>query len=164
MNPTHTLRVVAGLTQARLASAAGTSQPAIAAYESGAKSPTWRTVERVAASVGLVSLPFVGMPMTRDQSRSLSLHGVIAAKLMSGPPPVIAGAKRNVAKMLDSNAHAAPLVREWARILELSPAQIASQMLDPSEHGRDLRQVTPFAGVLTAQERAAAYRAFREAA
>lgn len=66
--------------------------------------------------------------------------------------------------MLDSNAHAAPLVREWARILELSPAQIASQMLDPSEHGRDLRQVTPFAGVLTAQERAAAYRAFWEAA
>jgi len=37
----------AGLTQAQLARAAGTSQSTIAAYESGAKSPSVRTLDRI---------------------------------------------------------------------------------------------------------------------
>ena len=37
----------AGMTQAQLAEAAGTSQPAIAAYESGSKSPSVRTLDRI---------------------------------------------------------------------------------------------------------------------
>jgi hypothetical protein len=42
----------AGLTQARLASAAGTSQPTLAAYESGAKSPSVRTLDRIVRACG----------------------------------------------------------------------------------------------------------------
>jgi hypothetical protein len=33
-------------------------------------------------------------------------------------------------------------------------------LLDPSPWGRDLRQVTPFTGVLSAKERAEVYRQF----
>ena len=43
----------AGLTQAQLAQAAGTSQSAIAAYESGAKSPSVRTLNKVVRACGL---------------------------------------------------------------------------------------------------------------
>jgi predicted nucleotidyltransferase/DNA-binding XRE family transcriptional regulator len=42
----------AGLTQAQLARAAGTSQPTLAAYESGAKSPSVRTLDRLIRASG----------------------------------------------------------------------------------------------------------------
>jgi predicted nucleotidyltransferase/DNA-binding XRE family transcriptional regulator len=46
------VRTRAGLTQAQLAHAAGTSQPTLAAYESGAKSPSVRTLDRIARAAG----------------------------------------------------------------------------------------------------------------
>ena len=42
----------AGLTQTELARAAGTSQPTLAAYESGAKSPSVRTLDRIIRATG----------------------------------------------------------------------------------------------------------------
>ena len=45
-------RAAAGLTQAELAERAGTSQPTIAAYESGDKVPNASTLERVLAATG----------------------------------------------------------------------------------------------------------------
>ncbi len=164
VNPIKTVRSVVGWTQAQLALSAGTSQPTIAAYESGTKSPVWSTLERVAHAGGLAIYPFVGPPMTREDARSLALHEAIAAKLASRPEHVLAIARSNIATMLDVNPDAAALLGEWNRILELPIAHIASRMLDPSEHARELRQVTPFAGVLDARERAAAYQSFRGAA
>lgn len=46
------VRSRAGLTQAQLALAAGTSQPTLAAYESGAKSPSVRTLDRIVRAAG----------------------------------------------------------------------------------------------------------------
>ena len=46
-------RAHAGLTQAELASRAATSQPAIAAYETGAKSPSVRTLNKLIRACGL---------------------------------------------------------------------------------------------------------------
>ncbi len=45
-------RTRAGATQAQLARAAGTSQPTLAAYESGAKSPSVRTLDRIVRASG----------------------------------------------------------------------------------------------------------------
>ena len=45
-------RTRSGMTQAALAAAAGTSQPAVAAYESGAKSPSVRTLDRLVRAAG----------------------------------------------------------------------------------------------------------------
>jgi predicted nucleotidyltransferase/DNA-binding XRE family transcriptional regulator len=45
-------RARAGLTQAQLAKAARTSQPTLAAYESGAKSPSVRTLDRIVRASG----------------------------------------------------------------------------------------------------------------
>lgn len=42
----------AGLSQAELARAAGTSQPTLAAYESGAKSPSVRTLDKIVRASG----------------------------------------------------------------------------------------------------------------
>lgn len=164
MNPIRILRAVAGLSQARLAAAAGTSQPTVAAYESEAKSPTWRTVVRASHSVGTACYPWVGPAMTRDQQRSLMLHVAIAAELAARPQHVMQVALRNLAVMRTAAPGAQTLLDEWDRILRLPPTLVASRMLDPSDHGRDLRQVTPFSGILDARSRAAIYRAFGAAA
>ena len=164
MNPVRILRAVIGVSQAQLAAVAGTSQPAIASYESETKSPTWRTIVRVAQAAGVECYPCVGRSMTRDQRRSLALHVAIAAELAARPEEVRRIARRNVGVMRRAGPAAETLLAEWDRILDLPPVLVASHMLDPSEHGRDLRQVTPFSGVLSARSRAAIYLAFRSAA
>jgi transcriptional regulator with XRE-family HTH domain len=164
MEPVRLIRLVAGWPQRRLAEAAGTSQPTIAAYECGSKSPTWRTISKIAGAAGLACYPSVSPPLTRDQARSLALHEAIAAELMAHPETVVISAQRNLVAMRQSNPGASRLLDEWDSVLRQAPQRIASQMVDPSEHGRDLRQVTPFAGVLDQRRRAAVYRAFRAAA
>lgn len=102
--------------------------------------------------------------MTRDQARSLVLHQAIVVRLHGDPDEVMAHAFRNLDLMRQENPYAGALIDEWADLLALDPTRLASRMLDPSEHGRDLRQVTPFAGVLSGSERATVYREFRAAA
>ena len=66
MNAVRELRRTADLTQAELARAAGTSQPTIAAYESGRKSPSLRTLSRMARAVGLKAVVVFPPAMTRE--------------------------------------------------------------------------------------------------
>jgi transcriptional regulator with XRE-family HTH domain len=46
------LRTRAGLSQRALALRAGTSQPAVARYERGTATPSWETLQRLAAACG----------------------------------------------------------------------------------------------------------------
>ena len=119
---------------------------------------------RAARAAGVECYPWVGPAMTRDQRRSLALHVAIAGELSTRPDEVIEIARRNVAVMRAAGVGGGDLLAEWDRILQLPPMLVASRMLDPCDHGRDLRQVTPFSGILDARARAAVYRAFRAAA
>jgi hypothetical protein len=62
--------------------------------------------------------------------------------------------------MLDRQPGAVRLLTEWRAILDRSVEEIVEVMIDPGVYARDLRQVTPFAGVLDASERALAYKRF----
>ncbi|MFN8035691.1 MAG: helix-turn-helix domain-containing protein [Acidimicrobiia bacterium] len=161
MNPILELRVRSGATQAGLAKAAGTSQPTIAAYERGAKSPTLRTLQRVARAAGLEAVVEFVPPMTREERRSLWLHRAIAKRLLASPAETVTRARRNLRVMHRHHPHAAPLLRRWQEILRWPPAAIAELVTDPGVFARELRHVTPFAGVLPADERAERYRSFR---
>lgn len=46
------MRLAAGLSQRALARRAGTSQPAVVRYERGAATPSWETLQRLAAACG----------------------------------------------------------------------------------------------------------------
>ncbi len=152
--------MAAGLTQAALASAAGTSQPTIAAYEAGRKSPTLRTVERLAGAAGLEMTVAFHRPLTREERRSLVLHRAIAGHLEADPEAVLLQARRVLSLMRDRHPEAAPLLREWAVVLDRPVSDLIGVLTDPSPRARELRQVTPFAGVLSAAERAEVYGAF----
>ena len=162
MDPVHRLRVAVGLTQQALAEVAGTSQPAIAAYESGRKSPTWRTVERLAHSAGCeVEVRYLP-PFTREDRRSLMLHAAIAARLRAEPEVVRARVRASLARMRALHPGARPLLDEWRCLLRRPLDALIPLLIDPMPWARELRHVTPFTGVLSAAERAHVYREFAQ--
>jgi transcriptional regulator with XRE-family HTH domain len=160
MDAIQDLRGRRGLTQRQLADLAGTSQPTIAAYESGSKSPNLRTLERLARSVGLEAVVDFVPPLTREDRRSLALHRAIAKRLTESPDPTLRGARKTLEKMRQQHPGARPLLSTWRSILRRPIAEILEVLVDPRPSARELRYVTPFAGVLTARERASVYRRF----
>jgi transcriptional regulator with XRE-family HTH domain len=162
MTTVRDLRALTEVTQTELARAAGTSQPTVAAYESGSKSPTLTTLERLATSVGKEAVVVFVAPLIREDRRSLLLHAAIAKQLRHDPESTLQIAGTNLDRMSEQHPDASRLLDEWATILARSVESIIETMLDPSLHARDLRQVTPFAGVLTATERTAVYTRFSD--
>ena len=163
MDPIRLLRERAALTQDSLARAGGTSQPTIAAYEAGRKSPTVETLQRLASAVGLHTTIEFTTPLTREERRSLALHRAIARRLADDPTAVVARARRNLARMRARPGQGAHALREWDVILDRPVHTLLLLLTDPGEWARELRHATPFAGVLSAAERAAVYRAFADA-
>ncbi len=160
MNPIRELRGAADLTQQQLAAAAGTSQSTVAAYESGRKSPTWRTVERLASATGqTIEVRFVPL-LTREDRRSLALHRAIAECLQAEPEVVLAKARSSLSRMRSLHPGARPLLDEWEVLLRRPLSALLPVLSDPSPWARELRQVTPFTGILSAGDRAKVYRAF----
>jgi hypothetical protein len=100
--------------------------------------------------------------MTREERRSLFLHRTIAARLTADPAATLALARRTLARMAERSPQAVPLLEEWAVLLRRPVADLVLLLTDPSPRARELRQVTPFAGVLSAAERAKVYAAFAE--
>lgn len=147
------------MTQAELAQRAGTSQPTVAAYEAGRKSPTLRTLHRLASSVGLEPVLEFHRPMRREERRSLALHEAIADALDRDPEGVRLRAKQSLERM-EGVAPTSQAVREWGVLLDRSVQSLREVLLDRSPWARELRHVTPFAGVLTARERTMAIKRF----
>lgn len=162
MNWIRALRERAALTQAALAHAGGTSQPTVAAYEAGRKSPTVSTVQRLARALGLDAVVSYHPPLTREERRSLELHRAIAVHLREDPERVLAQARRNVERMLARTGSASQPLREWQVLLDRPVPALLPLLTDPDPWARELRHATPFAGVLSARERAEVYGAFAD--
>ena len=148
-------------TQSELAGKAATSQPAIAAYESDTKSPTWKTIQRLARSVGLEAFVSFVPPMTREDRLSMALHAAIARVIAADPEPHIVHAKRNLRRLRTMHPHAGDRFARWLQWLEEPIDDLIVRMLDPGSFGREMRHVSPFSGVLSARDRARILAALR---
>ena len=85
--------------------------------------------------------------------RSLALHEAVAAKL-EADPQLLDVARRNLERWLQQNPALA--LREWRRILDSTPlADVVALLRSSSEEATRLRQSSPFAGLLTTEERRA---------
>lgn len=162
MNPVSLLRSHAGITQQALAVRAGTSQPTIALYESGAKSPTVATLQRLASSLGLELVVTYAPPLKREDHRSLTYHHAVAKILRQDSVSAIKRAKRTLAKMSKDHPGVKPLFDRWRVWLDLPTEELISRMLDPGMMAREMRQVTPFAGLLEPKERVRILKRFRK--
>ncbi|MEX0619885.1 MAG: helix-turn-helix domain-containing protein [Pseudohongiellaceae bacterium] len=161
MNLIKQLREATGCSQSDLAVAARTSQPTIAAYESGRKSPTLRTLERLVSALGLQLVVDFVPPMSREDRRSLAFHRAIAEKVRLEPRCIIL-ASDNLEKLLELHPGAQALLEEWDRWLQLSSEQLLAEMLSPSPKAREMRHISPFSGILSAQERVQILEDFRK--
>lgn len=167
------VRTDAGLSQRELAGRAHTSGATVAAYELGTKEPRLSTLQRLAEAAGMRLEwryePKTGAQhdeaLTREERRSLALHRAVAAKLAADPAGVLARARRNLEVMRRANQDggAEAWFAEWARRLRGPLAGVIEALVSHEEHARDLRQVTPFAGVLSDEERRAIYATARAA-
>ncbi len=86
--------------------------------------------------------------------RLLALHARVADKLRQNPDRVMSKAYANLARwqQLDPKGNET-WIRAWTEILARGPAEVALLLVDPRERMRELRQSSPFAGVLTNRER-----------
>ena len=91
--------------------------------------------------------------------RSLEYHRLVAERL-ERDPEVLRRARERVASWVARGGRVDPVyARRWQAVLERPAAQIARILVADNETSRDLRQNTPFAGVLTNEER---WRIIRE--
>jgi excisionase family DNA binding protein len=98
---------------------------------------------------------------TRDQRRSRWLHAAVAGRLAQDPERVVERARGNLRRLQATHARRNPWLARWARLLAGDPEAILAVLTDDSAEARELRQNSPFAGVLTEPERSRALAAFR---
>lgn len=161
MPPIRQLRREAGLTQKALAAKAGTSQSTIAAYESGAKHPTWGTIERLAAAVGLEPVVSFTPLLAYADFKSLCFHRAVAEALKRDPEQVRERAGRHLDRLQQLHPHAAGLLEQWETWLGYPTDELIAKMLDPAPPAREMRQVSPFVGVLSPEDRVRVLRRAR---
>ena len=84
--------------------------------------------------------------------RSLALHAEVAERIRRDPA-LLERAERRVRGWLEDGSVAGPYARTWAAILELPKEEILRKLVERSEAAHDLRQVSPFAGIIDARTR-----------
>ncbi|MHA3700651.1 hypothetical protein ACXR2U_00575 [Jatrophihabitans sp. YIM 134969] len=99
--------------------------------------------------------------MTREAARSLALNAAVARRLQADPDAVLSKMDANLAQGLNRHVRgqAALMLGEWLT-LRNGPQPVdalVEALTSPSELAIEMRQNSPFAGVLTMQERADAY-------
>lgn len=143
-----------GLTQGQLAERAATSRERINSYERGRVHPTTDTLERVLAAMECELA--VVTQLTYEERRSLAVSEAVAQRLVEEPDRVIGQARRNLARMRAAASHEHTWIDLWEKLIDLGPASVAAVLVSKDQLARDLRQGSPFAGVLTDAERIAA--------
>ena len=94
-------------------------------------------------------------------ARSLAMHCRIAQKI-SRDPDLLNKARENLRRWIaKSDGRKTRYLREWEQILERPWPAIAELITSMSEEATRIRSSSPFAGVLTEDERNQVYAAFR---
>lgn len=86
------------------------------------------------------------------ERRSLRYHVVIAERLKRDPR-IVARALERTQRWLRDGSVAEHYAAGWQQILQQAPDRVAEFLIEDSETARAFRQVSPFAGVLSAKER-----------
>jgi len=94
------------------------------------------------------------------EARSLAMHALIAGKL-ARDPSLLSKPRQNLENWSARWQPPPRWMHEWRQILALPWQQIAALIAEPGERAARLRQSSPFAGVLTPEERSRIYDAFK---
>jgi hypothetical protein len=135
----------------------------VAAYEGGSKQARVSTLQRLAREAGLelqLRLAPAGRGAAlrdRRERRSLALAAATAAAVRRDPDQALRLAEGNLRRaeaVVAANA-ATRWVQEWRTVLGRGPDAVRDALLEPGDHGHDMRQMSPFAGLLPDEVRQA---------
>jgi len=165
-------RIRKRLTQPALAARAGTTQSAISRIESGREAPSFERVRTLLICMGerLVwdtePLPNPAVPASPDRTRprgerlidghrtverqSLAFHELIVERLSE---QTVARAERTLDRYEARGGFDPELTRRWRELLARPIAEVRAGMLADTDEGRELRQMSPFRGVISQTER-----------
>jgi transcriptional regulator with XRE-family HTH domain len=158
----RSVRMSNGLSVRELARLADVSPATIDRIEHQRVAPT-RSVDQILESVGyrlvITAERTESRPPSREDQRSSAFHRLIAKRVLDEPEAVRAKAVANLATMRAANddGSADSYFDRWSDLLAGADAQLLSMLLRTDDESRALRQVTPFAGVLSEAERATVY-------
>lgn len=151
-------REASGLTIRELADRAGVAASTVWRIESGRLDPTVGMLRRLLEAAGSNGPSQLSM---REAVVSMALGRRTAAEVLRDPDDLLARARARVAAVLAEEGSRPGQRRwaaEWQRILAGPLERVIAALIDPGERGYELRQNTPFTGVLTDDERLAVVR------
>ncbi|MBC7460351.1 MAG: hypothetical protein H7287_03215 [Thermoleophilia bacterium] len=93
-----------------------------------------------------------GMSHRTAELRSIELHRMVADRIVQDGTIVDRAAARVRGWMADGSVHGI-YATAWLELLEGPPADLLELLVDDSVRAADLRQVTPFAGVISDRDR-----------
>ena len=101
--------------------------------------------------------------LTRDQEQSRWLHGAIAGHLVTDPELVLWRARENLDRFsaIHDGTMAKYWLDRWRVALDAGPEQVLGVLTSDSPLAAELRQNSPFAGILPQDERLAVLESFR---
>jgi excisionase family DNA binding protein len=102
--------------------------------------------------------------LTRDQEQSRWLHGAILSHLVKEPDFVLTRARENLDRF--SKVHAGTMAEHWLDLwrgtLNSGPDSVLNVLVSDTPQARELRQNSPFTGILSEEERRTVLNSFRE--
>lgn len=101
--------------------------------------------------------------LTRAQIRSLWLHLAVSRQVVVDPERTLRRARTNLRRLKAAHPRggAALWMTEWEQLLDGPVDELLEAMTSRSERGCELRQNSPFAGVLTQRDRVRVLETFR---
>lgn len=103
--------------------------------------------------------------LTREQEKSLWLHRALLTPMLTEPDTVIAKARENLRRwsgMHRSDGMTVGYFKKWERVLNDGLDAVVEVVTSPSEEACEMRQNSPFAGVLPDDTRVKVLRAFKD--
>ena len=107
----------------------------------------------------------LGNRLTREEEKSLRLHQALLTQMLAEPDAVISKARDNLNRWTGMHRPDGMTVRyfeEWRRVLDDGLDAIVDVVISPSREARELRQNSPFAGVLPDETRLQVLRTFKD--
>ena len=104
-----------------------------------------------------------GGPLTDDQLRALWLHRAAAGRVAIDPVGSLALARSAIERSLAREPAGARWLRGWLAVIDRGPEAVMRTMTSTDPLARELRQNSPFLGLLADDERLRILEAFREA-
>src|SRR3712207_5596941 len=100
--------------------------------------------------------------LTREQLEALWLHRAVAGKVVANPPALMAAAAINLRRMrrLHPEGRSWEWLDRWDAVLEEGAEAVLDALTSSASFAVELRRNSPFAGVLSEQERRAVVEAF----